>query len=134
MTHAPFAPGVRVLVVDDEPAVAFVVERLLQEQGFEVTVALSGKAALDVLQGGERFGALITDQTMPGMRGDEVARAARAIDPSLRILLMSGYSATVGPSQMAAAGVNGFVEKPFTRDQLLAAVRTVLGKAAAPVA
>ena len=129
-----FASGLRVLVVDDEPAVAFVVERILQEQGFEVTVALSGKAALEQLGGEGRFDAVVTDQTMPGMRGDEVARAALAIDPGLRVLLMSGYSATVGPSQMAAAGIHGFVEKPFTRDQLLVAIRRVVGKSATPAA
>jgi CheY-like chemotaxis protein len=126
----PFASGLRVLVVDDEAAVAFVVERILQERGFDVTVTLSGKAALEALRANGRFHALVTDQTMPGMRGDEVARAALAIDPALRVLLMSGYSATVGPSQMAAAGIHGFVEKPFTREQFLVAMRRVVGEPA----
>jgi PAS domain S-box-containing protein len=80
----------RVLLVDDEPDVRAATAEMLAGLGYDVATAASGTEALTALGGKPDL--LVTDHLMPGMTGADLARAARARRPDLKILLISGYA------------------------------------------
>jgi len=87
------ARHLRVLLVDDDPLVVAATTGMLEELGHEaVYVAGSGEEALDVLRRDAKFDLLVTDFKMPGMSGMQLAAQARALYPSLQILLASGFA------------------------------------------
>ncbi|MET0496167.1 MAG: PAS domain S-box protein [Actinoplanes sp.] len=124
-------PGVdgdaRVLVVEDEPAVARVVSRLLAEAGYTVDVPGTADAALSVIRDGCPTDLLITDVMMPGLTGPELSRQVHDVRPGLPVLFVSGYlDDDVGPLGPGTA----LLEKPFTREALRDAVASLLGRSA----
>jgi len=110
----------RVVVVDDELSVGRFMQDLLTQWGLEVALFESAGKALDALAAGEAFDLVITDQTMPGMTGIELARAARALRPRLPIVLYTGYGEGVAPAEIDAAGIAGLARKPIEPSELLA--------------
>ena len=116
-----------VFVVEDEAAVRKAVIRILLDRGYGVLQAQGPTSALEVAaQWSGPIDLLLTDIVMPDMSGDELARALRKGRPRLRIVYMTGYS---GEIDAAALRVDGpVVQKPFTRDSLLAAVEGVLAE------
>ena len=117
----------RVLVCDDDPFVRRSVERLVESGGYVVLGAGSGREALELL---DREGAeiLVTDVLMPEMNGAELARRARTARPDLPVLFMSGYTRDVLPTDLEGELLN----KPFTREGLLDAVRRALASRPRP--
>ena len=107
-----------ILVVEDERAVAAIIERILIKAGYEPLVAHSGKEALVVI--GERpdIDLLITDAVMPGMSGQDLVQHI----PNLPVLFISGYTEKMD----ALAQSGNFLPKPFTPEQLLDAVQRTL--------
>ena len=75
------------------------------------------------------FDLLITDLTMPGMTGMELAQQALKVRPAIPILLMSGYAATLTPERLRADGIRGFLPKPHSVRSLAIAVGQTLGNA-----
>jgi PAS domain S-box-containing protein len=126
-----------ILVVEDEDAVRGIARRVLERAGFRVLVARHGADALTVLANADTpVDLLLTDMVMPEMGGLELAVRAVEQVPSIRIILMSGYTdADVGAIGRAER-VEGFLPKPFTAESLLEAVRGVgaprASRAAAP--
>ena len=115
-------PGLRVLVVDDEPMVRTVTTKLLRLRGHEVVDVDGGPAALAALGAGP-FDVVVTDLSMPDMSGRELAAAIRQRHPGLPVLLLTGDTdAAVEDSDVVAV-----VKKPFQLDALDAAVREVAG-------
>jgi len=87
------AESLRILLVDDDPLVAVATVAMLDALGHDMVHAVeSGEAALSVLRQGDEFDLLLTDYMMPGMSGGQLAAEARALDPSLPILLASGFA------------------------------------------
>lgn len=123
------ASGETVLVVDDEVTIRFLIDEVLEEQGYSVICAAEGQAALKVLQSSARIDLLVTDVGLPnGMNGRQVADAARALRPGLQVLFITGYA------ENAAVG-NGHLEpgmelltKPFTMDALSLKVADMLAR------
>ena len=116
----PAARGT-VLLVEDDPLVRLVAERVLRRAGWKVRAAESAEAALAHL---DRYGApdlLVTDVEMPGLDGVALARRARADWPGLPVVLASGYAAAAARDEVGGADV-AFLAKPYTRDELRAAV------------
>jgi CheY-like chemotaxis protein len=111
-----------VLVVDDEPSVRRLVTQFLADHGFQVHTAASGSQALSIsrLHPGE-IDVLVSDISMPGMDGLSLARALRAFEPAMAVLLMSGC-ADVGQLDEDFA----FLPKPFRIADLLTRVRTLV--------
>jgi PAS domain S-box-containing protein len=111
--------GQVVMVVDDEPALVELAEELLADLGYEPVGFTSAERAIAAFQDSpDRFDAILTDETMPGLRGTELAAATRALRPELPVLLMSG---NVGPGleQLARdAGVAELLRKPLTLPEL----------------
>ncbi|MGX5650755.1 hybrid sensor histidine kinase/response regulator [Hydrogenophaga borbori] len=124
--------GRHVLYVDDYEALVGLVQRLLSRQGVRVTPFVSGQAAIDWLAAhpGEPADLLVTDQNMPGLSGLEVARAARALRPDLRVAIVSGQVNEWLVDEAAAAGVRDVLSKQDSMDALAQAIRELL--AAAP--
>ena len=125
----PTSPGHgegRVLVVDDEAAVAGIFSELLGVLGYRVTTLTSPLDALRLLQtDAEQFDLVITDQTMPGLSGDELARALLELRPGLPIILCSGYG-DVDSDSAQYRGVRHVLAKPVANATLCAAVRDCL--------
>jgi CheY-like chemotaxis protein/anti-sigma regulatory factor (Ser/Thr protein kinase) len=87
---AALVTGRRVMVVDNEPRVASLVEEILAVDQHTVVVAYSGEEAMSKFQPGE-FDLLLCDVAMPGMSGLEVSRAIRALDPQVAVVLITGW-------------------------------------------
>ena len=116
----------RVLIVDDDPAVAESCRRILAAKGMHPTVATNALSAEAVLASGDAFDLMLTDIKMPKRDGFHLIARARAAYPDLRVLMMTGYLVPETREQGRRAGVNGFIAKPFTPGELLAAVRNTV--------
>jgi PAS domain S-box-containing protein len=117
----------RVLIVEDQPEVAQLVQRLIEPAGYEITVATDALTAVTQVAEGAHPDLLITDVVMPTMTGPELAAALRTHHPDLPVLYMSGYTAaSLGP-QLHLDANSLLVEKPFTRSTLLGAILNLCG-------
>ncbi|MCF6371009.1 hybrid sensor histidine kinase/response regulator [Rhizobium halophilum] len=112
----------RILLVDDDVLIAMSSADMLSDLGHEVTEAHSGKEALALIDGGATFDLLITDYSMPGMTGAELAKAARDRLPGLPILLASGYADLPSGVEIDVARL----AKPYSQDQLAAMLAKML--------
>ena len=116
-----------ILVVDDEPALRDIATRILTTSGYQVFQAESGEAALEIYQESPgRFDLVILDIGMPGMGGHRCLERLRRINPNAKVIIASGYSKNGSISHSIASGPTGYVAKPFTKAELLKAVRHVL--------
>lgn len=121
-------PARLALLVEDDSLVCTVVSRLLKSHGFSVVAVNRGVDALAAVQADAgRFDIVITDQSMPGMGGIELARAITALRPDLPIILVSGYS-RVADAESPSANIRAFVRKPFTSKALGAAIALALSQ------
>ncbi|MEV6638034.1 response regulator [Actinoplanes sp. NPDC051470] len=117
----------RVLIVEDQPEVAQLVQRLIEPAGYAITVATDALMAVTQVAAGEHPDLLITDVVMPTMTGPELANALRTHQPDLPVLYMSGYTAaSLGP-QLNLDANSMLIEKPFTRSTLLGAIKSLCG-------
>jgi PAS domain S-box-containing protein len=115
---AALGRSLRVLVVDDEPDVANVTARMLEEAGHRTRWAASGVDALDLLAA-EAFDVVVTDVIMPGLDGVELACIVRDRHPSCSVVFVSGYPGGAGQLD------GPLLEKPFTASELLTLVTSV---------
>ncbi len=128
LSEAPRArPGETVLVVDDEPTVRMLVTDVLEELGYAAIEAEDGAAGLAVLRGPHRIDLLVTDVGLPGgMNGRQVADAARALRPGLKVLFITGYAenAVLGHGHLEP-GMHVLV-KPFPMELLARRIKQVV--------
>ncbi len=124
----PALNGRHVLYVDDYEALVTLVQRLLGRQGVRVTPFASGQAAIDWLAAhpDEAADLLVTDQNMPGLSGLEVAQAARALRPAMRLAIVSGHVSEALVADSAAAGVHEVLSNQDSMDALAQAIRGLL--------
>jgi CheY-like chemotaxis protein len=114
--------GETVLVVEDEPDVMAMAVESLTELGYGTLTAPDAATALRWLGGGERVDILFSDVVMPGgMNGVQLVAEARRLRPGLRVLLTSGYTASVNERQVPADVP--LLAKPYRRDDLAAKLR-----------
>jgi two-component system, cell cycle sensor histidine kinase and response regulator CckA len=113
----------RVLVVDDEPAVAEVTRQALTRAGHAVTALTSPDAALQLLaEDPDAFDVILTDQSMPGMTGTALITEARALCPSLACVLMTGLGDEATQRRARSLNVLEILAKPFPLTTLLLAL------------
>jgi CheY-like chemotaxis protein len=124
------APSGRVLVVDDESAVRNLVQSVLRTMGYEVTVASGGREALRAIYSESATPALlVTDIDMPGMTGIELAARLTAERPAVRVIFMTGDTASAQRARdRAAAFIAAVLLKPFTTAELREVVRATIGE------
>ena len=114
----------RVLVVEDEPQVRAIAMRALTNAGFEALQAANGALGLTLLkQQRVPFDVIVTDVVMPELSGPDLARAARAFDPDLGIVFMSGFPGPMHDAHATEFAGAAFLAKPFGPRALVQAVR-----------
>ena len=112
----------RVLVVDDEPSICRSCEKILVREGYEVTTAPSGSAALDLL-GREAFDLVFTDLKMAEMGGMELLEALRSRYPDVVPVVITGYATIASVVETMKVGAFDYLPKPFTPDEMAAVAR-----------
>jgi signal transduction histidine kinase/CheY-like chemotaxis protein len=117
-----------VLVVDDEQHMCDICSRTLQRNGYRVTTTTDPAAAVRLLSGSEQFDLLLTDIKMPGMSGLDLAHTAREHDPTIAIIIMTGFASFENIHQSVRQGIADFLSKPFELEQLRLAVEQALHK------
>jgi PAS domain S-box-containing protein len=125
----PPADGARetLLVVDDERGVREVMRKMLELEGFAVTAAADGEEALRVAAKlGDRLAGVVTDVSMPGMSGCQLAERLAREHHVRRVLLVSGFVGDHAGCLACRIGAAEPLRKPFSHDELVAAVRRVL--------
>lgn len=116
-----------VLVVDDEEMVLQVAKAILESVGFTVKTAENGIEAIDVFrqaQGG--IDLVLMDMTMPQMTGEETFTRLRELDPAVRVVMASGYSAHDATTHAISKHLAGFIQKPYRAAELVAKLRGLL--------
>jgi CheY-like chemotaxis protein len=112
----------RILVVDDNPLVCVSIRRMLEVDGHNVLIATSGKAAMALFQR-DVFDLILVDYLMPGMNGDELAGAIKALDPKPRVAMITAYSEVLNTSGKLPDGVDLMLSKPLELQQLRNAIK-----------
>ncbi len=119
-----------ILVVDDEPDIAELVKRTLEEGGYDVVTALNGDEALDQLGKGQVDLALV-DFMMPEMTGRDLVEKIRA-DPNLRDLKLAFLTAASfgeeGKEELQRLGALDYIAKPFDNEDLIQRVKRMIGE------
>ena len=122
------APGSEtILLIDDEEMILDVTSAILTDIGYQVIVANSGAEALEIfLERHDDIHLIILDMIMPDMSGGEVLDRLKAIQPDCRVLLTSGYNLDGDAREILDRGCNGFLQKPFTVEDLSRAIRDII--------
>jgi PAS domain S-box-containing protein len=121
--------GERILLVDDEASLADVGRSMLERLGYRVSALTDSVKALRAFEGNpDGFDLVITDQSMPGMTGADLAREILRRRPGKPVVLCTGYSDLVDPERARQLGVRSFLLKPFSYDQLADVVREALAE------
>jgi len=116
-----------ILIVDDEEVVCNLLEQILQQAGYTVLQARSGEEAVRVYQEqGDKVDLVILDVVMPRLGGKPTLERLRRINPAVRIMISSGYGDEEQAREMLAAGVQGFLHKPYEAKTVLRMVREAL--------
>jgi two-component system KDP operon response regulator KdpE len=119
------AAPLRVLVIDDEPAIRKLLRVGLSAHGYQIMEASSGKMALELL-GEQRPDLIILDLGLFDMQGHELLRTMRARNDSVPIVVLSSRDDEAGKVQALDSGADDYVTKPFGMDELLARMRAAL--------
>lgn len=120
MAQAANPRGPLLLIVDDDENVLEIAAEFVQRLGYTALVASNGADALNILRNNQDVTVLFSDINMPGMDGEQLARAAVAIRPGLRVILTSGARRPT----IAAA----FVPKPYRADDLVDVLGSTVGQ------
>jgi CheY-like chemotaxis protein len=124
-----------ILLIDDEPAVAMIMQRLLQTLGYTVEAYTDSAKAFEVYSSDPTvFDLVITDMTMPKFTGMALSRAMLALRPEQSIIICTGYSDAIDEDGAKAEGVGGFLDKPVSLETLARTVRQALDKEKKPAA
>jgi two-component system cell cycle sensor histidine kinase/response regulator CckA len=119
--------GTSVLLVEDEDAVRKLARITLEGHGYSVTDAPDGETALRLAAQDRRFDVLVTDMTMPGIDGHDLAGRIRTLRPELGVVFVSGYVPDLAPLEDIRGA--DFLPKPFTPSDLLRAVSRAVPRA-----
>ena len=114
-----------ILVIDDEVTVCRSCQKILNEDGYDVSIALNGHEGLERARK-EDFDLVIVDLKMPDMDGMEVVEAIRKERPDIPVIIMTGYSTVPSAVEGMKLGAADYIPKPFTPDEMSAAVSRAL--------
>jgi len=118
-----------VLLVDDEDSIVDVGGEILHMMGYQVLSARSGKEAVELYQKNQAtIDIVVLDMIMPEMGGEETHDKLKEINPKVKVLLSSGYSIDGKAKEILEKGCDGFIQKPFTVEELSQKIREILDK------
>ncbi|NJD57651.1 MAG: diguanylate cyclase [Nitrospirae bacterium] len=118
----PMKTSGSVLIVDDDSPILELLHETLTREGYRCDEAANGDVAADMLKN-RQFDLLITDIVMPGLGGLELSEQARRLNPSMLIIVMTGYIDEFSYDKAIASGASDFIKKPFTPVELLARIK-----------
>ena len=124
VSTASLPPRLRALVVDDEPSVRLALQYAMELDGWDVTLASSGKAALAALEEHTPH-VIIADKNMPAMSGVELLRRVRETSSEVAFVIITGFGNAASAHEAMGLDLDGYLEKPF-RD-IFAALQTIRG-------
>jgi two-component system cell cycle sensor histidine kinase/response regulator CckA len=124
----PIPTGIeRILLIDDEPALVNMGERVLKSLGYDVTKRTSSIEALELFKAQkDRFDLVITDMTMPKMTGENLSKELMKIRPDIPVILCTGFSAKIDEKKALDMGIRAFVSKPILKREIAETIRAVL--------
>ena len=121
--------GEQILFVDDEKSLVDMATQMLTRIGYEVVGKTDSTEALEIFQANpDKFGLVITDQTMPKMEGTELAGKLMNTRPDIPIILCTGYSESVNSESVKALGIRKLVMKPVNWEEISKIIRKILDK------
>ena len=116
-----------IIIVDDEPDILDIGQNTLEQFGYTVLMARSGEEAVEAYSTrGREIDLVILDLGMPGMGGERCLQELLKMNPSVKVLIASGYAATQTVQGILEAGATGFMAKPYRLEDMLKKVREVL--------
>jgi len=124
---APSCKRLRVLVVDDEKWSRIVVGKVLEEGEHDITAVACGAEGIEAFRNG-KFDLVITDRAMPDMSGDRVAVEIKKIDPSVPVLMVTGFGAMMEEAGECPPGVDAILGKPVGVEELRVAVNNLVAR------
>jgi two-component system, cell cycle sensor histidine kinase and response regulator CckA len=117
-----------ILLVDDDDQIRELTSEVLEDSGYQVISASSGEQALEIFRKKAKdIDLVLMDLNMPGMGGSRCTRKMITLDPSVRVLVASGYSAIVHGRDVLEFGAKDFISKPYQKRELLTKITEVLG-------
>jgi CheY-like chemotaxis protein len=126
----PRGNGEKILVVDDETAILTITSQTLEAFGYRVATAQDGAKALAIYaESKDDIAVVITDMMMPIMDGTSLIRVLLHINPAIKIIGASGYSANYSTSGVLEVGVTHFLTKPYTAEILLKTLHAIIQEA-----
>jgi two-component system cell cycle response regulator CpdR len=117
--------GRQILVVDDEPAICGAIKMMLEYDGHAIQTASNGKEAMSLLEQ-RTFDVVITDYSMPEMRGDALAAAIKQRLPNQPVVMITAHADLLKASGNPLTGVDFLISKPFSLEDLRTAIARVL--------
>ncbi len=116
-----------VLVIDDEEVVRNVTKRMLSRVGYTPLLAEDGPSGIEIYKHNkDSIVCVMLDMTMPRMSGEETLARLKELNPDVRVLLMSGYSEQEASNRFNGKGVSGFMQKPYTPQDLQEKISEIL--------
>lgn len=116
-----------IMVIDDEPSIANYLKEMLETNGYRVLLFTNSRVALDAFrESGGEVDMVITDQTMPGITGLELARQITSHSPNTPVIINTGYSEQVNCAALEEVGAFTFFKKPIDDVMLLGTIREIL--------
>jgi PAS domain S-box-containing protein len=116
------------LVIDDEEAIRLTTTHMLEECGYRVITASNGEEGIALFRGRhQEIRAVMLDVAMPRKSGIESFEEIKAIDPAVKILLMSGFKQDERVQKLLARGVDDFIQKPYSLVELSKKLKKILG-------
>lgn len=113
-----------ILIVDDEEAISLFLKEFLESKGYKTSVTNNSKKALEYfISNHKKIDLVITDFTMPGMTGFQLAEYMLTHDPEIPIILCSGYSENISKEKALSKNIKAYIEKPINTDQLLIEIK-----------
>ena len=116
---------IRILVVDDEPEICHLIEKILKREGYQVDVSFSGMEALQMIRS-FNYHLLLTDLEMPGIDGLELIRKAKKQNPEIRVIMVTGNTTVDIDIRSLRHRIDGYIKKPFNISELKKVVKPTL--------
>ncbi len=114
----------KVLLVDDDTSLLELFREALENEGFICEIALDAESALALLKN-DSFHFLITDIIMPGMKGFDLTKKIKELDPNIAIIIMTGFVDDFSFDRALETGASDFIKKPFTVSELIMRMKHV---------
>jgi len=116
---------VRVMVIDDEPLMRVTIQDALAAEGYEVSIAETGKKGVNLIKD-HQADILITDLKLPDMDGIQVLKEAKSLNPTTQVILITAYGSVDSAVTAMKEGASDYLTKPFPMDELLLIIKRIL--------